>query len=56
VLREVFGFDQFRGEQLAIIEQLVAGNDAIVLMPTGGGKSICYQIAALIRPGLGVVV
>jgi ATP-dependent DNA helicase RecQ len=56
VLREVFGFDHFRGEQLAIIEQLVAGNDAIVLMPTGGGKSICYQIAALIRPGLGVVV
>ena len=56
VLREVFGFDQFRGEQLAIIDQLVAGNDAIVLMPTGGGKSICYQIAALIRPGLGVVV
>jgi ATP-dependent DNA helicase RecQ len=55
-LREVFGFDHFRGEQLAIIEQLVAGNDAIVLMPTGGGKSICYQIAALIRPGLGVVV
>ena len=56
VLREVFGFQQFRGEQLAIIDQLVAGNDAIVLMPTGGGKSICYQIAALIRPGLGVVV
>ena len=56
VLREVFGFDRFRGEQLAIIEQLVAGHDAIVLMPTGGGKSICYQIPALIRPGLGVVV
>jgi ATP-dependent DNA helicase RecQ len=56
VLREVFGFDGFRGEQLAIIEQLLAGNDAIVLMPTGGGKSICYQIPALIRPGLGVVV
>jgi ATP-dependent DNA helicase RecQ len=56
VLREVFGFDHFRGEQLAIIEQLVAGNDAIVLMPTGGGKSICYQIPALIRPGFGVVV
>jgi ATP-dependent DNA helicase RecQ len=56
VLREVFGFDDFRGDQLAIIEQLVAGNDAIVLMPTGGGKSICYQIPALIRPGLGVVV
>ena len=55
-MREVFGFDHFRGEQLAIIEQLVAGNDAIVLMPTGGGKSICYQIPALIRPGLGVVV
>jgi ATP-dependent DNA helicase RecQ len=56
VLRQVFGFDHFRGEQRAIIDQLVVGNDAIVLMPTGGGKSICYQIAALIRPGLGVVV
>ncbi|MBV8091297.1 MAG: DNA helicase RecQ [Alphaproteobacteria bacterium] len=56
VLRGVFGFDHFRGEQLAVIQHLVAGGDAIVLMPTGGGKSLCYQIPALICPGLGVVV
>ena len=56
VLQEVFGFDRFRGQQLAIIEHVIAGGDAVVLMPTGGGKSICYQIPALLRPGLGVVV
>ncbi|MBO0736737.1 MAG: DNA helicase RecQ [Alphaproteobacteria bacterium] len=56
VLREVFGFDSFRGEQLAIIEHVIAGGDAVVLMPTGGGKSLCYQVPALLRPGLGVVV
>jgi ATP-dependent DNA helicase RecQ len=56
VLREVFGFDSFRGQQLAIIEHVIAGDDAIVLMPTGGGKSLCYQVPALLRPGLGVVV
>ena len=56
VLREVFGFDSFRGEQLAIVEHVVAGGDAVVLMPTGGGKSVCYQIPALLRPGVGVVV
>jgi len=56
VLREVFGFDHFRGQQLAIIEHVVAGEDAVVLMPTGGGKSICYQIPALLRPGMGVVI
>jgi ATP-dependent DNA helicase RecQ len=56
VLREVFGFDSFRGQQLAIIEHVTAGGDAVVLMPTGGGKSLCYQVSALLRPGLGVVV
>jgi ATP-dependent DNA helicase RecQ len=56
VLREVFGFDSFRGQQLAIIEHVIAGGDAVVLMPTGGGKSVCYQVPALLRPGLGVVV
>ena len=56
VLREVFGFDRFRGQQLAIIEHVIAGGDAVVLMPTGGGKSICYQIPALLRPGMGVVI
>ncbi len=56
MLREVFGFDRFRGQQLAIIEHVIAGGDAVVLMPTGGGKSLCYQVPALLRPGLGVVV
>jgi ATP-dependent DNA helicase RecQ len=56
VLREVFGFDSFRGQQLAIIEHVIAGGDAVVLMPTGGGKSLCYQVPALLRPGIGVVV
>jgi ATP-dependent DNA helicase RecQ len=56
VLREVFGFDSFRGQQLAIIEHVTRGGNAVVLMPTGGGKSLCYQVSALLRPGLGVVV
>lgn len=55
-LHRVFGYDAFRGEQEAIIEHVVAGGDAVVLMPTGGGKSLCYQIPALVRPGTGVVV
>jgi len=56
VLREVFGFEQFRGEQSAIIEQVIGGGDALVIMPTGGGKSLCYQIPALVREGVGIVV
>src|SRR5690348_10102755 len=56
VLREVFGFESFRGQQLKIVEHVIAGGDAVVLMPTGGGKSLCYQIPALLRPGVGVVV
>ena len=56
VLRRVFGYPSFRGQQLEIIEHVVAGGDAVVLMPTGGGKSLCYQLPALLRPGLGVVV
>ncbi len=56
ILRTVFGFDSFRGRQQAVIEHVAAGGDAVVLMPTGGGKSLCYQVPALLRPGLGVVV
>jgi ATP-dependent DNA helicase RecQ len=56
VLRRVFGYDGFREPQAAIIAHLLAGRDALVLMPTGGGKSLCYQIPALLRPGAAVVV
>jgi ATP-dependent DNA helicase RecQ len=56
ILQNVYGFDSFRGEQEEIIGQIVLGEDALVLMPTGGGKSLCYQIPALCREGLGVVV
>ncbi|MFD8521745.1 DNA helicase RecQ [Streptomyces capillispiralis] len=55
-LHRVFGYDAFRGEQEAVVEHVIAGGDAVVLMPTGGGKSLCYQIPALVRPGTGVVV
>jgi len=56
LLRRVFGYDAFRGEQEAIVAHVAAGGDALVLMPTGGGKSLCYQIPALLRPGTAVVV
>jgi ATP-dependent DNA helicase RecQ len=55
-LRRVFGYDSFRGAQQEIIDHVIAGGDALVLMPTGSGKSLCYQIPALVRPGTGVVV
>ena len=56
VLNRVFGYSTFRGEQEAIINQVVAGQDALVLMPTGGGKSLCYQIPSIVRDGTGIVV
>ena len=52
----MFGYTAFRGEQQAIVEHVAAGGDALVLMPTGGGKSLCYQIPALLRPGVGIVI
>ncbi|WP_328430463.1 DNA helicase RecQ [Streptomyces sp. NBC_00443] len=55
-LQRVFGYEAFRGEQEGVIEHVVAGGDAVVLMPTGGGKSLCYQIPSLVRPGTGIVV
>ncbi|GGE11220.1 ATP-dependent DNA helicase RecQ [Aureimonas endophytica] len=56
ILKTVYGYDAFRGPQAAIVEHVVAGRNAFVLMPTGGGKSLCYQIPALARPGMGLVV
>lgn len=56
VLNEVFGYANFRGEQANIISHIISGGDAFVLMPTSGGKSLCYQIPAIIRPGVGIVI
>ena len=56
VLARVFGYEAFRGDQQAIIEHVIGGGDALVLMPTGGGKSLCYQVPALVRAGVGIVV
>ena len=55
-LREVFGYPAFRGAQGEIVDHVAGGGDALVLMPTGGGKSLCYQMPALLRPGTGIVV
>lgn len=56
ILKHVFGFERFRGQQQAVIEAVAGGDDALVLMPTGAGKSLCYQIPALMRRGTGIVV
>ena len=56
LLQQVFGYEGFRGRQREIIATVAGGDNALVLMPTGGGKSLCYQIPALLRPGLGIVI
>ncbi|NOU23098.1 MAG: DEAD/DEAH box helicase, partial [Methyloglobulus sp.] len=56
LLNTVFGYASFRGQQQAIISHLINGQDALVVMPTGSGKSLCFQIPALIRPGVGIVI
>ncbi len=56
ILNTTYGYPKFRGEQATIIDTVASGRDALVLMPTGGGKSLCYQIPALLRPGVGIVV
>ncbi|MBR3977541.1 MAG: DNA helicase RecQ [Bacteroidaceae bacterium] len=56
ILKENFGFDTFKGDQKAVIENLLAGNDAFVLMPTGGGKSLCYQLPSLVMEGTAIVI
>ena len=55
-LRSVYGYDEFRGDQAAIVEHVIGGGDAVVLMPTGGGKSVTYQVPALVREGTGLVI
>src|ERR1043165_1901934 len=56
ILSDVFGYSEFRGQQAEIVTHVANGGDALVLMPTGGGKSLCYQIPALLREGVAVVV
>ncbi|WP_246072440.1 DNA helicase RecQ [Martelella lutilitoris] len=56
VLKEIYGYSEFRGKQAAVIDQVVSGGDAVVLFPTGAGKSLCYQVPALCRKGVGVVI
>ena len=56
VLKDIFGFSEFRGVQEAIVNEVISGADALVLMPTGAGKSLCYQIPSLVRRGVGIVI
>ena len=56
VLKKVFGYDSFKGNQEAIIRSVLANNDTFVIMPTGGGKSLCYQLPAMMKPGTAIIV
>src|SRR5476651_791839 len=56
ILQTIFGYHEFRDSQQQIVEHLIQGGDALVLMPTGGGKSLCYQIPAIARDGVGIVI
>jgi ATP-dependent DNA helicase RecQ len=56
ILKDVFGYPEFRGQQQAVIEATLQGRDSLVIMPTGGGKSLCYQIPAMLREGTGLIV
>ena len=56
LLNDLYGYDSFRGHQAEIVDQVTAGHDALVLMPTGGGKSLWYQIPSLLRDGVGVII
>ena len=56
VLEDVFGYSEFLGQQQSVIDATLQGRDSLVIMPTGGGKSLCYQIPALVREGTGLVV
>jgi ATP-dependent DNA helicase RecQ len=56
VLKQTFGYDQFRSGQFDVIEQVLKGNDSLILLPTGGGKSLCYQVPAMVLPGVTLVI
>ena len=56
ILKQVYGYSSFRGKQQQVVEHVVSGGDAVVLFPTGAGKSLCFQIPALCRDGVGIVV
>ncbi len=56
ILSKVFGYNEFRGSQAEIIDHIIQGNNALVLMPTGGGKSLCYQMPSIAWAGVGIII